>query len=163
MNAFRATEQQGIYHVTQQVTEEDILHFAQKLIQKRFKRGKQIKHSSDAADLFMHHLQHRENEVLGALFLDTKNRVITFEILFQGSINSSSVYPREVVKRALKHNAAAIILTHNHPSGVPDPSNADYEVTEQLQKALAMMEIKLVDHIIMGGCEFVSLASLGAI
>lgn len=161
MTAFTPTKETGIYNAQPTVTAGEILTFAQKLIKQRYKRGTKITRSTDAADLFMHHFQDLEHEVVAALFLNSKNRVIAFEILFHGSIRSSYVHPREVIKRALHHNAGAMILAHNHPSGDPHPSHADTEMTIQLKKALEMIDVVLVDHIVIGGCDFVSYVSMG--
>lgn len=97
------------------------------------------------------------------LFLDNRHRVITFEELFQGTINGASVFPREVVKKALSHNAAAVILAHNHPSGVAEPSEADRNITQQLSKALALVDIKVLDHLVVGDGETVSMAERGLV
>ncbi|KZN51269.1 RadC family protein [Pseudoalteromonas luteoviolacea] len=102
-----------------------------------------------------------EHEVFMVLYLDSQHQLINDEILFRGTINSASVYPREVVKAALKHNAAAIIFAHNHPSGVSEPSHADKILTEKLQKALALMDIKVLDHLIVAGNRCVSFADMG--
>ena len=88
------------------------------------------------------------------LLLDTKHKIIGFHELFRGTIDSASVYPREVVKTALEHNAAAMIITHNHPSGNPEPSQADIQLTTRLKEALALVDVRVLDHIIVGtdGC-----------
>ena len=91
-----------------------------------------------------------EHEVFACLFMDNRNRVITFEKLFRGTIDGASVYPREVVKACLSHNAAAVIFAHNHPSGVAEPSQADIAITERLKKALALVDIRVLDHLIVG-------------
>ena len=95
-----------------------------------------------------------EHEIFAVLLLDTKHKIIGFHEMFKGSIDSASVYPREVVKLALEHNAAAMILTHNHPSGNPQPSQADIQLTSRLKEALALVEVRILDHIIVGtdGC-----------
>lgn len=98
-------------------------------------------------------LSHLLREVFGILFLDTQNRLIAYETLFEGSLMQTSVYPREVVKRALALNAAAVILSHNHPSGVASPSRADEQLTNVLKGALNLMDIKVLDHIIVAGQE----------
>ncbi len=103
-----------------------------------------------------------EHEVFACLFLDNKHRVITFEKLFRGSINSASVYPREVVKACLKHNAAAVILAHNHPSGVSEPSQADLSITRRLSDALALIDVRILDHLVVGA-EVTSFAERGLI
>jgi DNA repair protein RadC len=89
-------------------------------------------------------------EVFACLFLDNQNRVIQLDELFRGTLNSANVYPREVVKQALHHNAAAVIFAHNHPSGIAEPSQADKHITEKLQQALALMDIRVLDHFIIG-------------
>ena len=101
-----------------------------------------------------------EHEVFACLFMDNRNRVITFEKLFRGTIDGASVYPREVVKACLSHNAAAVIFAHNHPSGVAEPSQADIRITERLKKALALVDIRVLDHLIVGD-EVISFAERG--
>jgi DNA repair protein RadC len=95
-------------------------------------------------------LRDYEHEVFACLMLDNRNRVIAFRELFRGTIDGASVYPREVVKQALADNAAAVILAHNHPSGVCEPSQADIRITERLKKALALVDIRVLDHVIVG-------------
>lgn len=106
-------------------------------------------------------LQSREHEVFAALFLDAQNRVIAAEDMFHGTLTQTSVYPREVVKRALHHNAAAIIFAHNHPSGVAEPSKADELLTRALKEALALVDIKVLDHFIVAAGGSISLAERG--
>ncbi len=102
-------------------------------------------------------------EVFSAVFLDSQHRVIRFEELFRGTIDSASVYPREVVKQALACNAAAVILVHNHPSGDPAPSDADRRITQRLIEALGLVEIRVIDHIVVGSEGCTSFAELGYI
>jgi len=106
-------------------------------------------------------LRDRPYEVFGCLYLDTRHRPINFEELFRGTIDGASVYPREVVRAALANNAAAVILAHNHPSGVAEPSSADQSLTHRLKAALALMDVRLIDHIIVGDGESVSLSERG--
>jgi len=101
-----------------------------------------------------------EHEVFACLFMDNRNRVITFEKLFRGTIDGASVYPREVVKACLRHNSAAVILAHNHPSGVAEPSVADERITKRLKDALALIDVRVLDHLIVGE-EVVSFAERG--
>ena len=108
-------------------------------------------------------LRHYPYEVFSCLFLDNRHRVIRYEELFRGTIDGASVHPREVVKRALEHNAAALIFAHNHPSGVAEPSRADRQITLRLREALALVEIRVLDHIVIGEGEAVSLAERGMI
>ena len=95
--------------------------------------------------------------------MDSQNRVIEFVEMFRGTLNQASVYPREVVKRALAHNAAAVILAHNHPSGVSEPSRADEMLTGQLKSALTLVDVRVLDHFIVGGSEVMSFAERGLI
>jgi DNA repair protein RadC len=100
-------------------------------------------------------------EVFCALWLDAQNRLIVFEELFRGTLTQTSVYPREVVKRALACNAAAVILAHNHPSGVAEPSTADQALTRSLKDALALVDVKVLDHFVVAGREPISFAERG--
>lgn len=102
-----------------------------------------------------------EHEVFGALFLDAQHRVIADEPLFRGTVTQASVYPREVVKAALHHNAAAVILYHNHPSGVTEPSRADEYLTQTLKSALSLVDVRILDHIIVAGVSTMSFAERG--
>jgi DNA repair protein RadC len=103
----------------------------------------------------------REQEVFVVLLLDAQHRVIASEELFHGTLTQTSVYPREVVKAALRHNAAGVILAHNHPSGVPEPSRADELLTASLKQALALVEVKVLDHFIVAGARSISFAERG--
>ena len=101
-----------------------------------------------------------EHEVFACVWMDNRNRVINFNKLFRGTIDGASVYPREVVKAALKHNAAAVIFTHNHPSGVAEPSDADEQITKRLKDALALIDVRVLDHLVVGE-EVISFAERG--
>ena len=101
-----------------------------------------------------------QHEVFACLFMNNRNRVITFEELFRGTIDGASVYPREVVKACLSHNAAAVIFAHNHPSGVAEPSVADERITKRLKDALALIDVRVLDHLIVGE-EVISFAERG--
>lgn len=103
----------------------------------------------------------KPREVFACLYLDNRHRVICYEELFQGTIDGASVHPREVVRRALRHNAAAMIVTHNHPSGVAEPSRADRALTRRLQDAASLIDVRLLDHIVVGDGETVSFAERG--
>ncbi len=106
-------------------------------------------------------LARRDHEIFMVLFLDAQNRVIAWEEMFRGTLTQTSVYPREVVKRALAHNAAAVILAHNHPSGVAEPSRADELLTRTLRDALALIDARVLDHFIIAGNTVVSFAERG--
>lgn len=104
-----------------------------------------------------------KHEVFSALWLTAQNALITYEELFRGTLMQTSVYPREVLKAALKHNAGAVIFAHNHPSGHPEPSTADKLLTTELKNALAMIDVRVLDHIVVGGAETISFAERGLI
>jgi DNA repair protein RadC len=106
-------------------------------------------------------LGRREHEVFAVLYLDAQNRLLKTEELFRGTLTQTSVHPREVVKQALRHNAAAVILAHNHPSGVAEPSRADELLTQALKEALALVEVRVLDHLIVTGNAAVSFAERG--
>ncbi len=106
-------------------------------------------------------IAHYEHEVFGVLFLNQRNFLIAFDELFRGTIDGASVYPREVVKEALFKNAAAVIFTHNHPSGVCEPSSADEAITKRLVEALALIDVRVLDHVVVGVGESVSFAERG--
>jgi len=108
-------------------------------------------------------LAHLEHEVFSVMFLDNRHQLIEYEDMFRGTIDGASVYPREIVKRALQLNAAALILAHNHPSGITEPSQADERITHRIKDACAMMDIRLLDHVIVGLTESTSLAERGVI
>jgi len=118
--------------------------------------------SPTAVREFLHaRLRDRPYEVFCCLYLDNRNRLIMFEELFRGTIDGASVHPREVVRRAIEHNAAALILAHNHPSGVAEPSQADELITRRLQSALGLIDIRVLDHLVVGDGEIVSFAERG--
>lgn len=137
------------------------LEIGRRYLQTPLQRDGVIKNPTLTRHYILAKLRDHQQEVFACLFLDVKHRIISFDELFYGTINGGSVYPREVVKRALKHNAAAVILAHNHPSGVADPSTADKHVTELIQKALLMVDVKVLDHIIVGDGYTSSFVELG--
>lgn len=126
-------------------------------------RGASLTSPADTVDFLQRRLQWRRREVFQCLFLDTRHRVICHEELFQGSIDGACVYPRVVAEHALRFNAAAVIVAHNHPSGVTEPSLADQAITRRLKDALALLEIRLLDHFVIGDGEPVSMASRGMV
>lgn len=103
----------------------------------------------------------RPHETFAVLFLDVRNRLIASEVLFRGTLTHTSVYPREVVKAALGHNAASVILAHNHPSGTPDPSPADHSLTQAMKQALALVDVRVLDHFVVAGKNIHSFAEHG--
>ncbi|HHU93636.1 MAG TPA: DNA repair protein RadC [Alcaligenaceae bacterium] len=158
----KVCSESGLYLMESNVlSEADILTMANQLSRKRLSKGRSICSPQAVKTYLQNLLQDYEHEVFAVLLLDAKHKVLGFEELFRGSLTQASVYPREVVKLALRYNAAALIMTHNHPSGDPRPSQADIEMTKHLQKALALVDVRVLDHIVVGakGCE--SLAELG--
>jgi DNA repair protein RadC len=118
---------------------------------------------ADVGPFLREQLSHLPHEVFVCLYLDTRHRLIEYEMLFRGTVDGATVYPREVVKRALHWNSSAIVLGHNHPSGVAEPSEADRSITLKLAKALSLVEIRLLDHIVVGFESHVSMAERGLI
>ena len=145
-------------------TETDTISSALALLEARLRRpGKTLGSPQDVKNFLT--LQHaeREYEVFGVLWLDAQNRLIQDDRLFRGTLTQTSVYPREVVKAALACNAAGAILYHNHPSGCPDPSRADEMLTQTLKTALAIVDVRVLDHIIVAGTNTIAFAERGLI
>lgn len=140
-----------------------VLELARRHLEETLQRGDAIQSVADTRRYFMVRMRHHPHEVFACLFLDNKHRVIQYEELFFGTIDSSSVHPRQVVKRALYHNAAAAIVAHNHPSGIAEPSRADELITVRLKEALALVDVRLLDHIVVGDSQVVSLAERGVL
>lgn len=138
-----------------------VVEMARRHLAERLRRDSVLDNPLVVRDYLKSMLRHEPHEVFGCLFLDTKHRVLAFESLFQGSIDSTSVYPRQVVKRALAHNAAAVILCHNHPSGISEPSQADRVVTRRLKEALDLIDVRVLDHFIVGDGDPLSMAEYG--
>ncbi len=130
-------------------TGEEIIKAAQWELKKQFSRGATVDSPDKVRQMLQLSLAPREYEVFAILWLDNKHRVIALEEMFRGSISGAAVYPREVVKAALSHNAAACILTHNHPSGRVEPSEADRDITRILKQALDLVEVRVLDHMIV--------------
>ena len=124
-------------------------------------RGEALADPDSAGRYFAQRLRGRANEVFAVLFLDTRHRAVAFEEMFTGTIDGAEVHPREVVRRALAHNAAAVIVGHNHPSGHPEPSQADRAVTAGLKQALTLVDVRLLDHFVIADGPPVSLAARG--
>ena len=161
LHKLKAGEATGTYLVDSPVSEADILLMAQQLASQRLRRGRSL----TAPHAVFGHLQtlmaDYEHEVFALLMVDSKHRVLAFKELFRGTLDAASVYPREVVKLCLEHNSAAVILVHNHPSGDPEPSQADLTLTRKLQDALNLVDIRTLDHIVVGSEGCVSLAARG--
>jgi DNA repair protein RadC len=124
-------------------------------------RGELLSDPDAAGRYFQRRLRDRPREVFAALYLDTRHRALAFEELFHGGLSGAEVHPRELVRRALAHNAAALIVGHNHPSGCAEPSAADRQLTLALKQALALVDVRLLDHVVVGDGTPVSLAARG--
>lgn len=134
---------------------------ARRYFEQSLPAGTTIRSPIDTETFLQARMQHLDHELFCCLYLDNRHRVLRFDELFRGTIDGTSVYPREVVKEALGINAAAVILAHNHPSGVAEPSQADERITRRLKSALELVDIRLLDHLIVGDGAATSLASRG--
>ena len=137
-----------------------VLEMAKRHLYEQLSRGDALCSPTQTRHYLAAQLGSFPHEVFACLFLDNRNRVLSFEKMFFGTIDGASVYPREVVRMALKKNAAAVIFAHNHPSGVAEPSQADEQITQRLKEALALVDIRVLDHLIVGD-EVVSFAERG--
>lgn len=140
---------------------EQVLAAAQQIVDARLVRGVSFKDPEVACTFFRDKLGHLEREVFAAVMLDTRHRLIEYVELFQGTIDGAEVHPREVARAALRLNAAAVLVAHNHPSGEVEPSAADRAVTVRLKQALALVDVRLLDHVIVGGRQCMSMAAKG--
>ncbi|MCW8832168.1 MAG: DNA repair protein RadC [Colwellia sp.] len=168
-NIYRATEhefcqQRGLgqakYVQLQACLEMSKRYLAEQLHQQQ---GSALTSSQATRDYLISELRHESREVFAVLFLDNQHHVLKFERLFWGTLNAAAVYPRIVVEHALKHQAAAVILAHNHPSGVAEASMADKHITQKLEQALQLIEVSVLDHMIVAGNQCYSFAENGEI
>jgi len=143
------------------MSEDQIIQRALEILSARAKSGNALTSPSAVRDYLRLALSGKEREFFLVVFLDAQHRVLGIEELFSGTLTQTSVYPREVVKAALKANAAAVIFAHNHPSGVAQPSQADELLTRQLKEALALVDVKALDHFIVAGNQAMSFAERG--
>lgn len=137
------------------------LEMSRRHLGEQFCRGEALTSPEQTRDWLMARLRDRLQEVFCVLFLDNRNRVLAFEELFQGTLNGASVYPREILRRVLAHNAGAVILVHNHPSGVAEPSRADESLTRRLTEVLSHVDVRVLDHFVVGDGDIVSFAERG--
>ena len=145
------------------VEEDRLIYDALDILQKRFQDRTVLDSPESVRDYLTVWLTEREQECFVALFLDTRHRVLEMKTMFFGTLDGATVYPREVVKEALRYNAGAVIFCHNHPSGVTEPSLADQAITRRLKEALGTVDIRVLDHFIVGGGTCVSMAERGMI
>jgi DNA repair protein RadC len=138
-----------------------VMEMARRALREKLDRGSALSSPQSVRDYLRLKLQERPHEVFVGVFLDAQNRVLAIEELFRGTLTQTSVYPREIVKRALHHNAAALIFAHNHPSGIAEPSRSDEALTQALKQALALVDVKVLDHFVIGGGSAMSFAERG--
>lgn len=140
---------------------DEIFEAARAAADQRMQRGATFKNPADTRAFFQAKLGGLDREVFAAAYLDARHRLIDYVELFHGTIDGAEVHPREVVRQALRCNAAAVLVAHNHPSGTAEPSAADRAVTARLKQALALVDLRLLDHIVVGGTQTSSLAERG--
>ena len=163
------TESPGEYATASApMSDDEVISRAIRILDERMKsrpnhNGKEMTSPAATRDFLRLNLADRPHEVFCVLFLDTRHRLIAFEELFFGTIDSAHVHPRVVVERTLQLGAAALILAHNHPSGVAEPSQADLAITRRLRDALGLIDVRLLDHIVIGDTGIVSMAERGLI
>ncbi len=146
-----------------EATLDEIMTGARQALATRVRKGTVFTSPKVAADYLIARLGQLQHEVFTLIYVDSRHRFIACQDLFRGTIDGASVHPREVVKEALRHNAAAVILSHVHPSGVAEPSRADEQITQRLKAALSLVEIKILDHVIVAGGDTISFADRGLI
>lgn len=149
---------QGLYLLA---TAEQILEAARQAIERKMQRGASFTSPMAVKEYLRAKLAGFEHEVFAVLFMDTQHRLIEYAEMFRGTIDGASVYPRERVKEALRLNAAAVIVSHNHPSGNPEPSGADRALTQRLKEALGLVDVRVLDHVVVAGGASVSFAQRG--
>ena len=152
---------EGNYSLNRPARAEEIITLAESILRERVRRGEPLTDPTATKRWLVARLSQCPREVFCVLYLDNRHRVIAFEELFHGTLDGCSVHPREVIKRALHYNCAAVIYAHNHPSGIAEPSDADRRLTQRLQDALSLVDIRTLDHIVIGGLSAVSFAERG--
>ncbi|HQU07589.1 MAG: hypothetical protein B7X04_01420 [Parcubacteria group bacterium 21-54-25] len=158
---FRRVETDGPCTAIRELTPDEVIGEAKRIIKARFRRGRRIAQPRDAEDYLILTLGDREQEVFSCLYLDQRHRVISCDLMAFGTLAEARVYPREIVKRAILYNASSIIFAHNHPSGVAEPSKDDEALTRRLSDALRLIDVRVLDHFVVGGGETVTFAERG--
>jgi DNA repair protein RadC len=149
------------FNLFREATPEETLLAARQAIAKRFRRGVTLNSPGLVREYLRVSFATLEHEVFCVLLLDARHRLLSFQQMFRGTIDGAAVFPREVVKEVLKYNAAAVIFAHNHPSGLAEPSVADGAITRRLREALALIDVQVLDHLVVAGTSFVSMAERG--
>lgn len=153
----------GHYRLTGKTTEQDVLAAAEEILSRQIERLGEIGNPRDSENFLRVRMGHLLHEEFHIVWLDNRHRVIATDKLFTGTVDGASVHPREVVRKALERNAAAAILAHNHPSGVPEPSAADRAITKELINALSIISVRVLDQIVVAQTTCVSMAARGLI
>jgi DNA repair protein RadC len=151
----------GNYTFKGSISPEEVIVVALSILERQFCRGKALTSPDVTKQYLSLHLGRLEQEIFSCLFLDNGHRIISFDHMFTGTIDGAAVYPREIVKQALGHNAAAVILVHNHPSGIAEPSDADRNITGRIKDSLSLVDIRVLDHLVVGGAQIMSFAERG--
>lgn len=138
-----------------------VLELSRRYLEEELKKPTQFHSAADTKYFLTSKLQHETREIFAVLLLDSQHQLIRYEAVFKGGLTSASVHPGELVKLALSNNAAAVVLAHNHPSGISEPSLADRQVTDRIKKAMALVDVKVIDHIVVGKGECTSFAQRG--
>lgn len=153
---------QALLPIQRREDEDLVINTALEVLDRRlFTRGPKLEKPQEVADYLKLQIAKMEHEVFAVIYLDSVHRLIKFEVLFHGTINAAVIYPRQIAKRAIALNAAAIIVAHNHPSGCTNPSQADRRLTQHLKESLELMDIRLLDHFIIGEGTSFSFAECG--
>jgi DNA repair protein RadC len=164
LNAHETTSDYACESHTERMKNDAVIRKALQILEKRiYREGHKFDSPTATKDYLRIKFASVEREVFSVVFLDAQHGVISIEDMFAGTITQTSVYPREIVKRALRLNAAAVVLAHNHPSGNVEPSRADESLTNQIKTVLAMVDVRVIDHIIVGGLQTMSFAERGLI
>lgn len=140
-----------------------VIQQAKRILAQQVRKGRKLLSPDDVRDYLLFRLAQYEREVFGVLLLDNQHRVLAFHELFQGTLSQTMVYPREIIKATIQHNAAALILVHNHPSNEASPSNDDKRITKKIKLAMELLDVRVLDHFIVAGDRTVSMAELGLV
>lgn len=157
LNRFHGLDQKSFT----QEEQEEIIRLALNILKRRYRPGQLLTTPTEVSEFLRLHLQDKTNEIFGCIFLSTRHHIIEVADLFQGTVDGASVHPRVILQKALEINAAALVLFHNHPSGVAEPSADDRRITEKVRDAAAYLDIRVLDHLIVGATEVVSMAERG--
>lgn len=143
--------------------EQAIIQQAKRILARQVRKGRKLRSPHDVRDYLLIRLAQYEREVFGVFLLDNQHRVLAFHELFKGTLSQTMVYPREIIKVTIQHNAAALILVHNHPGNEASPSDDDKRITQKIKLAMELLDVRVLDHFIVAGDRTVSMAELGLV